>query len=294
MQYSPMNSIPYVSRVDAGTVELVRQLGAEVVSSANLVQVFEATWTAEQLETHLFAARHLREIVDVTFGEAGRHIRDGSPMTEMDVQDVIWQEYERRGLLSSHRPIVAVNAHSADPHYAPDPERNAVIGKGDSLLIDIWAKRRAPHSVYYDTTWVAILDRAVPELYRNIFDVVRNARDAAIQLVTERMRAGTELLGCEVDNCARESIRSAGYGENFLHRTGHSIHEEVHGNGSNIDNLETLDSRRLVPHTCFSIEPGVYLPGQFGVRSEVDVYLEDEDAIVTGQPIQAHVVAALG
>lgn len=293
MQYSPMNSIPYISRVDAGTVELVRSFGIEVVSSADLVQMFEAAWGAEQLESHLYAARHMREIVDVTYKEVGRRIRDSVPTTELDIQDFIWQEFERRDLMASHRPIVAINAHSADPHYTPNAEQNLPMREGDFLLTDLWSKRREPHAVYDDITWTGYIGHAVPEKYQKIFDIVRHGRDAAIKAVQERYPGTETLYGWQVDEAARQSITAAGYGEYFIHRTGHSIHEEVHGNGANIDNLETQDNRRLIPRTCFSIEPGVYLKGDFGVRSEIDMYLAEDKAIVTGQPIQTHVIPIL-
>jgi len=292
MQYSPLNAIPYISRVDAGTIELVRSFGVEVVSSADLVQIFEAVWTPEQLETHLYAARHLRETVDVTFAEVARRTRESVPTTELDIQDFIWKQFETRGLSSSHRPIVAVNAHSADPHYQPDPQRNLAMAEGDFLLLDIWAKQKLPHSVYDDITWTGYIGRTVPEMHQNVFEVVRQGRDAAIQMVRSSYPR-LPLFGWQVDDAARQSITAAGYGEFFIHRTGHSIHEEDHGNGANIDNLETQDSRRLMRGTCFSIEPGVYLKGQFGVRSEVNMYLAENEAIVTGQPMQTHVIPIL-
>jgi Xaa-Pro dipeptidase len=292
MQYSPLNAIPYVSRVDAGTVELVRSFGVEVVSSADLVQVFEAVWSDGQLETHLYAVNHLREIVDVAFNETARRIRDGVVTDEFDIQEFIWEQYAERGLISSDRPIVAINANSADPHYLPDKDHRAPIRAGDFMLIDIWAKRPDSGSVYGDITWTGYLGESVPRKYEKIFQVVRGGRDAAIELVESRYREGT-LHGWEVDDAARRSITSAGYGEYFIHRTGHSIHEEDHGNGANIDNLETQDSRKLMIGTCFSIEPGVYLKGDFGVRSEVDVYLSPDGPVVTGTPIQAHVIPIL-
>jgi Xaa-Pro dipeptidase len=292
MQYSPLNAIPYISRVDAGTVELVRSFGVEVVSSADLVQIFEAVWTAQQLETHLYAAKHMREIVDVAFREVARRIREKVPTTELDIQEFIWRQYESRGLISSHRPIVAINAHSADPHYQPDVEHNLPMHSGDFLLLDIWAKRNVPHSVYDDITWTGYIGTAVPSEHETIFSVVRDGRDAAIGFVQQSYPKRV-LYGWEVDDAARHSIRNAGYGEQFLHRTGHSIHEEDHGNGANIDNLETQDNRRLMRGTCFSIEPGVYLKGHFGVRSEVDLFLAEGEALVTGLPVQTHVVPIL-
>ena len=289
---SPLNAIPYISRVDAGTVELVRSLGVEVASSADLVQVFEAVWTDEQLQTHLVAARHLREIVDVTFKEVARRIRENVATSELDVQDFIWSQYETRGLMSSHRPIVAINQHSADPHYQPDATHNLPMKAGDFLLLDIWAKQRVPRAVYDDITWTGYIGKAVPREFAAIFDVVREGRDAAIQAV-QRAYPRQTLYGWQVDDAARESITRAGYGGEFLHRTGHSIHLEDHGNGANIDNLETQDNRRLMRGTCFSIEPGVYLKGKFGVRSEVNVYLAEDQAIVTGPPIQTYVIPIL-
>jgi len=293
MQYSPMNAIPYISRVDAGTVELVRSFGIEVVSSADLVQTFEAVWSDEQLETHLYAAKHMREIVDVTAAEGGRRVRGNVPVTELDIQDFILKEFDRRDLTAGHPPIVAINAHSADPHYAPNADDNLPMRKGDFLLVDMWSKRRLPHAVYDDITWTFFIGGAVPEEYQKIFNVVREGRDAAIKAAQQRYPAGEVLYGWQIDDVARQSITKAGYGQYFIHRTGHSIHEEVHGNGANIDNLETQDSRRLMARTCFSIEPGVYLKGTFGVRSEVDMYLSEKEAIVTGQPVQTHVIPIL-
>jgi len=293
MQYSPMNTIPYVSRVDAGTVELIRSFGVEVVSSADLVQVFEAVWTEEQLETHLYAAKHMREIVDEIVKEVRRRVLDNSPVNEVEIQDFIVKQYDRRDLTAGHPPIVAINAHSADPHFAPNVEDNLPMRKGDFLLVDMWSKKRAPHAVYDDITWTFFIGDAVPAEHQKIFNVVRDGRDAAIRSAQQRYPTGEVLYGWQIDDEARKSITKAGYGEYFIHRTGHSIHEEVHGNGANIDNLETQDSRRLMAGTCFSIEPGVYLKGTFGVRSEVDMYLSDKEAIVTGLPIQTEVIPIL-
>jgi Xaa-Pro dipeptidase len=293
MQYSPLNAIPYISRVDAGTIELVRSFGVDVVSSADLVQVFEAVWTQEQLETHLYAARHMREIVDEIVKEVRRRVQSNSGATEVEVQQFILQEYERRDLTAGHPPIVAINAHSADPHYAPNLEDNLPMKKGDFLLVDMWSKRKVPHSVYDDITWTFFIADSVPQENQKIFNVVRDGRDASIKAAQKRYPTGEILYGWQIDEEARQSITKAGYGEYFLHRTGHSIHEEVHGNGANIDNLETQDSRRLMQGTCFSIEPGVYLKGNFGVRSEVDMYLSEKEAIVTGLPIQTEVIPIL-
>lgn len=292
MQYSPMNAIPYVSRVDAGTIELIRSFGVEVASSADLVQMFEAVWTQEQLDSHLYAAKHMREIVDVVFKEVGRRVREGGT-TELEIQDFLWAEFERRDLTAGHKPIVAINAHSADPHFAPNADDNFPMREGDFLLIDMWTKKRAAHTVYDDITWTGYIGKTVPAENENIFNVVRDGRDAAIRFVEQNYPSTGTLYGWQVDNASRDSIKAAGYGEYFIHRTGHSIHEEVHGNGANIDGLETQDQRRLMARTCFSIEPGVYLPGNFGVRSEIDMYLSDDKAIVTGLPVQTHVLPIL-
>jgi Xaa-Pro aminopeptidase len=290
MQYSPFNAIPYISRVDAGTIELIRSFGVDVVSSADLVQIFEAVWTKEQLETHLYAARHMREIVDEIVKEVRRRVQTNSGATEVEVQQFILEEYERRDLMAGHPPIVAINAHSADPHYAPNLEDNLPMKKGDFLLVDMWSKRKVPHAVYDDITWTFFIGDSVPSEHQKIFSVVRDGRDASIKAAQKRYPTGEILYGWQIDEEARQSITKAGYGQYFLHRTGHSIHEEVHGNGANIDNLETQDSRRLMQGTCFSIEPGVYLKGDFGVRSEVDMYLSEKEAIVTGLPIQTEVI----
>jgi Xaa-Pro aminopeptidase len=287
MQYSPGNAIPYVSRVDAGTIELVRQLGVEVVSAADLIQRFEAMWTPEQWQSHLRAAQGVRATVD----EAFAYIRDRSPVTEYAVQEFILQRFAARGLTTHHPPIVAINAHSADPHFEPRPDDTTPIRPGDFVLIDLWAKE--PGGVYADYTWTGYMGNQVPAQYQEIFTIVRNARDAAIAFIKERINREQSFHGYEVDAVARKVITDAGYGEYFVHRTGHSIGEEVHGNGANMDGLETRDERRVLPSTCFSIEPGIYLAGQFGVRSEVNVYVTEREAIVTGTPMQTEVVPIL-
>jgi Xaa-Pro aminopeptidase len=286
MQYSPGNAIPYVSRVDAGTVELVRQLGIEVVSSADLVQQFEAVWSAEQWRSHLRAAKGVRETVD----EAFAYIRQQAPVSEYAVQQFILQRFADRGLVANHPPIVAINAHSADPHFEPTPD-SGLIRSGDFVLIDLWAKE--PTGVYADYTWTGFMGKDIPERQQEIFSIVRNARDAAIAFVQERIRREQSFHGYEVDAAARKVITDAGYGNYFVHRTGHSIGEEVHGNGANMDGLETRDERRVLPGTCFSIEPGIYLQGEFGVRSEVNIYVTEREAIVTGTPMQTELVRIL-
>lgn len=286
MQYSPGNAIPYVSRVDAGTIELVRQLGIEVASSADLVQRFEAVWSADQWRSHLRAAKGVRETVD----EAFSYIRQNTPVSEYAVQQFILRRFTERGLVANHPPIVAINAHSADPHFEPTPD-SGVIRPGDFVLIDLWAKE--PHGVYADYTWTGFMGKDLPERHQEIFSIVRNARDAAIAFVKERIGREQTFYGHEVDAAARKVIADAGYGGYFVHRTGHSIGEEVHGNGANMDGLETRDERRVLPGTCFSIEPGIYLAGEFGVRSEVNVYVTEREAVVTGTPMQTELVRIL-
>lgn len=294
MQYSPNNDIPYVSRVDGGTVELVRSFGVELVCSADLVQRFEAVWTDEQLQTHLQAGPKMRQIVDETFAEIARRVEANLPTDEYQIQQYMVSLYDRHGLMADHPPIVAVNANAALPHYGPTPESSQPIRRGDFVLIDLWSKQKDnPKSVYVDITWTGFVGDEVPEKYTKIFNIVREARDSAIEFVRQAVREKRTIYGWQVDDAAREVIRNAGYGEFFIHRTGHSIGEEVHGNGANIDNLETRDNRTLIPRTCFSIEPGIYLPGDFGVRSEVDVYLGEAEVIITGQPIQTEVVPIL-
>lgn len=293
MQYSPLNAVPYVSRVDAGTIELIRSFGVEVVSSADLIQMFEARWTDRQLESHQYAAAALRRIVDEAFGHVREAVAKGNGLTEYGLQQFILSRIREAGMITSSAPIAAVNEHSADPHYGPAPTGSAEIKRDDLVLIDLWAKQADAGSVYADITWTAYAGSTVPEKHRAVFDVVRQGRDAALEFVRARVQAGQRPFGYEVDAACRSVIEGAGYGERFVHRTGHSIGEEVHGNGANIDGLETQDTRRLMPRTCFSIEPGVYLPGEFGIRSELDVFLTERDALVFGLPLQRELSSLL-
>jgi len=293
MQYSPRNDVPYVARVDAGTVELVRECGVEVTSSADLVQRCEAVWSRAQFASHSRAADIIRAVVDAAFDEIARRSaarEDGC--CEGAIQRFILEQFAARGVVTHHPPIVAVGAHSADPHYQPPPDGGAPIGAGDFVLIDLWAKE--PAGVYADITWTGYVGTSVPDRYVRVFDIVRRARDAGVAAVRAAVRAGTSIRGCEVDAVVRGVIAEAGLADRFVHRTGHSIGTEVHGNGANIDGFETPDSRRLLRGTCFSIEPGVYLPGQFGVRSELNVFIDESDIVVTGEPVQSAPVAILG
>lgn len=293
MQYSPRNAIPYVSRVDAGTVELVRDTGAEVCSSHDLVQHFEATWNGAQLESHIYATDKLRSIVNDAFKEVKRRLTTGEATTEYDIQQFILDKFEKYKLTTYSPPIVAINENSGNPHYQPTKTVHKPIKKGDFLLIDLWAKRSdMKGSVYGDITWTGFVGDKVPEKYTEIFEIVRGARDAALDYVKEAIAQGRQIFGWQVDDVAREFIESRGYGKYFVHRTGHSIGEEVHGNGANIDNLETRDERALLPNTGFSIEPGIYLP-EFGVRSEIDVYIDNSSVTVAGQPIQESIIPIL-
>jgi len=293
MQYSPLNAVPYLSRVDAGTVELIRSFGVELVTSADLVQQFEAVWTDAQLESHRYATEALRTIVDETFGHIASSISKGHPLTEYGLQRFILARIHDAGMTTSSAPIAAVEAHSADPHYGPVESRCAPVVRENLVLIDLWAKRTEPGSVYGDLTWTGYTEKRVPSKQRTIFEHVRRGRDAALDFVRQRVASGLFPCGWEVDDVCRKTIRDAGYGDFFIHRTGHSIGEEVHGNGANIDNLETRENRRLLPRTCFSIEPGIYLPGEFGIRSELDVYVSDRELLVYGQPLQTEIVPIL-
>lgn len=291
MEYVPRNANPYVSRVDAGTVELVRSFGIDIVPSGDLVQLFEACWDDDQWAMHLEAAKHTRSAYDVAFGFIADSVRGGKTIRETDVQQVILDHFKKNKLICDHPPICGVGPHSGDPHYAPVKGQDAVIRENDFVLIDLWAKCDQPRAVYSDLTRVAFVGRDVPPKIREVFDIVRQARDAAIAKVKSAFAAGSPLLGWEVDKAARDVIDKAGYGEYFCHRTGHSIGQEVHGNGANMDGLETREERRVMRRTCFSVEPGIYLP-EFGVRSEVDVFVDKNGTVhVTGGDPQTEVAA---
>jgi Xaa-Pro aminopeptidase len=294
MEYSPKCAIPYVSTVDAGAIELVRESGVEVVSSANLIQYFEARWDEEQLNDNIKSAAHLRQIADKAFGFIRDKILSNSAVTEYDVQQFMISEFKNRGLVTSSDPNCSVNANSANPHYEPTKEIHSPLQKGDFVLLDLWAKKDKMRSVYADITWTGFIGEIVPDEYEKIFQIVKGGRDAALNFVRSSMEEGKVVHGYEVDDAARNYITQHGYGEHFVHRTGHSIGEEVHGNGANMDNLETRDERTIIPQTSFSIEPGIYLRDKFGIRSEIDVYItKDNEVLVTGLPMQENVVAIL-
>ncbi|HMD07248.1 MAG TPA: M24 family metallopeptidase [Candidatus Acidoferrum sp.] len=291
MQYSPKNAIPYVAMVDAGTVELVRSTGVKVLSSADLVQKYEACWSPAQLESHLAAGAVIDRVVREAFQLAAKNVREKKTFTEYDLKLWILKEFEAAGITLEQGPDVAVGPHASDPHYGPTLESASPIREGDLLLLDVWGKTKAAESVYYDITWVGYLGTKVPEKMAKIFGIVRDARDKAVELIQSSVAAGKPLQGWQVDKAARKVIEKAGYGKYFFHRTGHNIGQSVHGNGVNMDGLETHDVRHLIPKTCNSIEPGIYLP-EFGIRSEVNVYIGEKEARITGA-VQKEILALL-
>lgn len=294
MEYSPMNNIPYVSKVDAGTIEFVRSFGAEIHSSGDLISLFSAVWSKEQYEENKIAADALYEIVGLSFDKIKKALLSKSPITEYDVQSFIMQEFVRRNMVTDSPAIVGVNENSANPHYSPDEKTFKPIKKGDFVLIDLWAKMNTPTATIADITWTGYAgEKPLPE-HDKVASVVFEARDAAFQVLEKRFSAGEKIRGFEVDDAARSVIVKAGYGDYFIHRTGHSITTETHGSGANMDNFETKDERLILPSTSFSIEPGIYLPGKFGVRSEIDVFITSDGKVLqTGKERQKKVVPIL-
>lgn len=293
MEYVPRNANPYVSRVDAGTIELVRSFGVEIVPSGDLIQRFEACWEESQWAMHLEAAKYTRSAFDRAWKFIADRVRAGNPPRETEVQKVILEHFAQHHLVTDHAPIVGVGPHSGDPHYAPLAGKDSLIHEGDFVLIDLWAKLDRPGAVYSDLTWTGFIGQEVPEKYEKVFQIVAQARDAALTCVRQAFADQTPLQGWQVDQAAREVIEQAGYGEAFCHRTGHSIGQETHGNGANMDNLETHETRRVLPRTCFSVEPGIYL-AEFGIRSEVNVYVDANAKVhVTGGEPQKTVIPVL-
>jgi Xaa-Pro aminopeptidase len=274
MQYSPENNIPYIGLVDAGTVELIRSFGPTVVTSADLVQQFEATFGDDGLKSHSWAGERVQKVRDESFASMASALNSGAKVTEYEFKEQIVRRFDEEGLTcEGESPIVGFNDHPADPHFEPTQANAFTLKRGDTILLDLWARRVEPVGVYYDITWCAFAGDKPPAKYVEIFTVARDARDAAVSFVSKKLDAGTPVHGYEVDDACRKVVKNAGYGDYFLHRTGHSIGTTVHGNGANIDNLETKDDRLIVPGTCFSIEPGIYLAGSMAVRTEVDVYV---------------------
>ena len=274
MQWSPDCNIPYVSIVDGGTVDLVRRLGYEVVPSAGLVQTFQAVLDDAAYRSHVEAGRRVQRIKDEAFALIGAEVRAGRAITQYDAQQFILRRFAEEGLTClGENPMVGTNEHPADPHFEPTPANARPIRQGDTLLIDLWAKLDQPGAIFYDITWCGFVGKKPPAKYVELFHTVRDARNAAVAFVRERYAAKQKVCGWEVDDVCRAVVKQAGYGDFFIHRTGHSIGEQVHGNGVNIDNLETRDEREIVPGICFSIEPGIYLKGEMAVRSEIDVFV---------------------
>jgi Xaa-Pro dipeptidase len=287
MQYSPNNDIMYISMVDAGTVEFLRSLGKEIVSSADLVSQFEAVLSQEQIVSHAAAQQAIDAILAEGWKEMGQRLRPSSGRAADGVSEfdmVVWfsEAMRREGLLWENGPNVSVNANSSDSHYEPTAEKSSPIREGDFVLIDIWGRMDSPGTIFYDITWTAVVGREPSAREQQVFETVRDARDAAIAAVTSAFAEGRAIRGSEADDAARAVIRAAGFGEFFTHRTGHNIAQELHGSGAHLDNLETHDDRLILPYTCFSVEPGIYLP-EFGVRSEVDMLTTPGKAWVTGK-----------
>jgi Xaa-Pro dipeptidase len=285
MQYSPNNAIMYVSMVDAGTVEFLRSLGKQIFSSADLISQFEAVLTEEQIESHSVAQVAIDRILAEAWLEIGRRVRpsgggEGS-VTEFDIVQWLSEAMRRENLVWENGPNVSANANSSDSHYEPTAEQASQIKNGDFILIDIWGRHEKPSSIFYDITWTGVVGREPTEREQLVFETVRNARDASIAVVEQAFAAGRPIYGYEGDDAARAVIEHAGFGQYFTHRTGHNIAHEIHGPGAHLDNLETHDVRRILPNTCFSVEPGIYLP-EFGVRSEIDMLTSPGKAWVTG------------
>jgi Xaa-Pro aminopeptidase len=291
MEYSPRNANPYIGRVDAGTIELVRSFGCDVVASGDLIQQFEAVWDDDQEKSHFEAAKHCRAAYDVAFAFIASEIKAKGAAMETAVQARIMKHFADCGMTTYSPPIVGVGPHSGDPHFDTSPATDMPIRQGDFVLIDLWAKMNRTRAVYADYTRVAFIGATVPEKYAKVFGIVAAGRDAGIKCVKDAFAAGKPLLGWQVDAATRDVIEKAGYGDQYTHRTGHNIGQEVHGNGAHIDGLETREDRHIIRRTCFSIEPGIYLP-EFGVRSEVDVYIDKDGKVhVTGGEPQTEVHA---
>jgi Xaa-Pro dipeptidase len=285
MQYSPRNNIPYVSMIDAGLMEVIRKTGVKVASSADLVTLFEATVTQRGYDLHLQAAGHLFEIVSAAFDRVAATARGDAGENEYTVQQFILSEFSRRGMHWDDAPIVGVNDHPADPHFEPAEATARTFKQGDCVLIDLWARMKDDEAIFADITWCAFIGAAPPPKYEKAFNTIVRARDEAVRFVRERFARGARVYGYEVDDAVRGVVQKAGFGKYFIHRTGHSIGYEVHGNGVNIDNLETKDERELIPSICFSVEPGIYIEGEFGARTEIDVFITAEGEVeVTTKP----------
>jgi len=284
MQYSPKGNVPYISLVDAGTIELLRSMGYKIVSSADLISEFVSIISEEGYRSHKEAAAIMDRIMEEAFGKIREGVRTGNGLTEYDLQEFIMRRFTEENLTTYDPPMVGTNAHPADPHFDLTRENARPFKQGDTVLIDMWAKKNVPGAIYYDITWVGFVGDTPPLKYAEIFAAVRDGRDAAVRFVMEKFAKGETCYGWQVDDVCRNVVRKAGYGKYFLHRTGHSITEETHGNGVNIDNLETKDERALLPGCCFSIEPGIYLEGAMAARTEINMFIRhDGTPEVTGK-----------
>ncbi|HEX7734757.1 MAG TPA: M24 family metallopeptidase [Ktedonobacteraceae bacterium] len=294
MEYSPMNAIPYIARVDAGTIELVRSFGMEIVSSANISQHFVACLSEEQVESHREAGRRLIAAKDTLFAQLGEDLRQGRALDEYGVQQRFAGLIREQGLVLADEPLVAVNGNASSPHYNPGELSNSPLRRGDLVLFDFWAHLPAPGAIFADYTWMGFVGTAseIPQRQREVFALVRDARDAGVAFVRQRLAAGEQVQGREADDVVRKHIADAGYGRYFVHRTGHNIGTSDHGNGANLDNFETQDERQLLPSTCCSVEPGIYLP-EFGVRSEINLLIHERDLEITGVPAQTEITPLL-
>lgn len=291
MEYSPNCAIPYVSRVDAGTIELVRSLGAEVVSSGDLIQQFEARWSDAAIETHRTASEKLYRIKDQAFEEVARRLRDGIPTTEYDIQQKMVGWFRDEGMVADSAPCVSAQENAGNPHYLATAAEHRIIHKDELVLLDLWGKLNQPASVYADITWIGFTGPNVPEKMVKAFAAICGARDAAVDTIQEGARAGREVRGFEADRAARKVMIDAGYQDAILHRTGHSLGENVHGNGAHLDDYETHDERRLIPGSGFTIEPGLYFK-DFGVRTEINMVWTAKGPEVTG-PRQKAILSLL-
>lgn len=294
MQYSPMNAIPYVAVVDAGTVELVRSFGVNVVSSADLVSIFESHLTPADIESHIEGGKIMQMVKDSAFKEIARRIKAKDYPTEFEIYEFMLDIMHKNGMKCEDGPIVAINEHAGDPHFEPTRENSHKIKEGDLILLDLWAKLDKPGAIYYDITWMGYAGTEVPDEIEKIFDIIRDARETAFAEIKKAFAEKREIHGWEVDDIARGVVEKAGYGEYFIHRTGHNIGEECHGNGAHIDNLETKDDRKILPGTCFSLEPGIYMPKKnLGFRTEMDVYITDDGEVCVAGPHQEKVIPIL-
>ncbi|MDZ7266297.1 MAG: M24 family metallopeptidase [candidate division KSB1 bacterium] len=283
MEYSPGNDVPTASYLDAGMFELLRSLNVEIVTSANLIQEFTARWSAEQLRSHVAAAHVVDAAQRAAFKMIEAALQAGRPLNEYEVQQFILQRFAQENCFTDSPPIVAVNGNASNPHYAPTATQHSPIRKGDVILIDLWARKKTPRAVFADITWVGFAGREVPPAVQKVFDIVRQARDLGVDFLRQNWQAGKPVKGYQIDEVVRRFITQAGYGEYFVHRTGHSLGTEVHASGVNIDSFETRDSRDIIPGLAFSIEPGIYLP-EFGVRLEINVYAGENGPEIYTEP----------